>query len=165
MTIFFSILSFLTVSFDNLFFHSKSMNKIRWLLSLYVNKFLYILFNVPWFFYRFLLDLECNSSYVYEGESAKIGCNLNTTSFVSINVTKLNSTIASILADGSVTVYPEYQGKLTAVLSLTSLLLDITFSSVTCSDSDMYTIEMYLSSGNVTFTTCKVVMKGETLYF
>lgn len=103
--------------------------------------------------------LDCNSSYVYEGESAKIGCHLNTTTFVSINVTKLNSTIASILANGSVIVYPEYQGKLTAVLSLASKLLDITLLSVTCSDSDTYTIKMYLSSGNAPFTTCNVVMK------
>lgn len=111
------------------------------------------------------LDLECNSSYVYEGESANIGCNLNTTSFVSINVTRLNSTIASILADGSVIVYPEYQGKLTAILSLASLRLSITLFSVTCSDSDTYTSKMYLRSGNVPFTTFKVVMKGKALYF
>lgn len=116
-------------------------------------------------FCQFLLDLDCNSSYVYEGESAKIGCKLNTTSFFSINLTSLNSTIASILADGSVIVYSEYQGKLTAILSLASLRLSITLSSVTCSDSDTYTAKMYLRSGNVPFTTFKVVMKGETLYF
>lgn len=125
---------------------------------------LVLILYVPWLFCRFLLDLDCNSSYVYEGESAKIGCHLNTTTFVSINVTKLNSTIASILANGSVIVYPEYQGKLTAVLSLASKLLDITLLSVTCSDSDTYTIKMYLSSGNAPFTTCNVVMKGETFF-
>lgn len=113
----------------------------------------------------FLSDFDCNSSYVYEGETANIGCNLNTTSFFSINVTRLNSTIASILADGSVIVYSEYQGKLTAVLSLASLRLIITLSSVKCSDSDTYTSKMYLHSGNDPFTTFKIVMKGQTLYF
>lgn len=112
------------------------------------------------FFMLFLSDFDCNSSYVYEGETANIGCNLNTTSFFSINVTRLNSTIASILADGSVIVHSEYQGKLTAILSLASLRLSITLSSVTCSDSDTYTSKMYLRSGDVPFTTFKVIMKG-----
>eukprot|EP00105_Crassostrea_gigas_P025428 XP_011446016.1 PREDICTED: uncharacterized protein LOC105341281 isoform X2 [Crassostrea gigas] len=103
--------------------------------------------------------LDCNSSSVSEGESASIGCHLNSSSFVSLNILKSEFTIASIQVDGSVVISPNYQGKLFAILDLPSLLLVVTINTVTCSDDGIYNVTLQLDSGNVTSTTFKVNMK------
>lgn len=106
------------------------------------------------------LDLDCNSSSVSEGESASIGCHLNSSSFVSLNILRSEFTIASIQVDGSVVISPNYQGKLSAILDLPSLLLVVTINTVTCSDDGIYNVTLQLDSGNVISTTFKVNMKG-----
>uniref|UniRef100_A0A8W8J274 C1q domain-containing protein n=1 Tax=Magallana gigas TaxID=29159 RepID=A0A8W8J274_MAGGI len=103
--------------------------------------------------------LDCNSSSVSEGESTSIGCHLNSSSFVSLNILKSEFTIASIQVDGSVVISPNYQGKLFAILDLPSLLLVVTINTVTCSDDGIYNVTLQLDSGNVTSTTFKVNMK------
>ena len=104
--------------------------------------------------------MSCNSTSVYEGESARISCVLFTSSFTSLNLSREESVIASVVSNGTELVSPAYQDKFDVMYTSSSPSVDITIHSMSCSDQATYTVKMYLGMGNVTSTTFRVIMKG-----
>ena len=109
--------------------------------------------------------MSCNSTSVYEGESALISCFLFTLSFTSLNLSREESAIASVVSNGTELVSPAYQGKFDVLYTSSSPRVDITIHSMSCFDQATYTVKMYLGTGNVTSTTFRVIMKGFSCSF
>ncbi|XP_078310995.1 uncharacterized protein LOC111135241 isoform X2 [Crassostrea virginica] len=103
--------------------------------------------------------MSCNSTSVYEGESALISCFLFTSSFTSLNLSREESAIGSVVSNGTELVSPAYQGKFDVLYTSSSPRVDITIHSMSCFDQATYTVKMYLGTGNVTSTTFRVIMK------
>ncbi|XP_062597966.1 serine-rich adhesin for platelets-like [Saccostrea cucullata] len=103
--------------------------------------------------------LECTSVSVFLKESAHISCNLNISNLLSLNISKSNSSILSVQSGGTVIVSSSYSGRLSAVFSLSSLTLDITFQTTSCEDDGIYSVMMQFDRVESYLTTFTVTLK------